>query len=130
MEDFIEKTLQLIALERDTEIQEYQTNISTELSNPSKLEARGICVSKLEVSVPPYITCSTDYLILINRWCHNTLDSMADLLCYLNKVCESPQVHVHPAASHQVPCIMIHAMVYLSLFGDVSKYLIFTAVGL
>ena len=54
MESFIDKTLQLITLERDAETLESLENVSKQMECLSKLESHGICLSRLHVHKSVY----------------------------------------------------------------------------
>lgn len=49
MEEFVEKQLSLINLEREEELSQGISLLSTKLRNVRELESKGICVSKLDV---------------------------------------------------------------------------------
>lgn len=49
MEDFVKKHLELIGKEREEEVAQGLSLLSTDLKNVKELEAKGVCVSKLEI---------------------------------------------------------------------------------
>lgn len=53
MEEFVDDTLALLQLEREAELSESEVFLSKQLHNAREMEARGICLQRLQVCVRP-----------------------------------------------------------------------------
>ena len=49
VEEFITTSLELLRLEKEAEEQQNDVYLTTQLENPKQLEAKGVCIQKLQV---------------------------------------------------------------------------------
>ena len=49
MEEFITKCLELLELEKEAEEHQNEVRLTSQLQNPKQLEAKGVCIQKLQV---------------------------------------------------------------------------------
>ncbi len=65
MEDFVSKTLSLLQLEKDAEDQQNEIFFASQLHSVKNLEAKGICVQKLQVLPKQFLSCKKERKLLM-----------------------------------------------------------------